>query len=121
MKYFYIHWQYTFILPASKALPKQCIRHGSTTTFTTRKNVGVRIPDDSICQAILEKLKGPLISTSVKWPTEDRWMIDPVVIADIYDQEGLDFVIDGGIRAADPSTVVDMTENIPTIIRKGKV
>lgn len=63
MKHFYIHWQYTFILPASKALPKQCIRHGSTTTFTTRKNVGVRIPDDSICQAILEKLKGPLIST----------------------------------------------------------
>lgn len=35
--------------------------------------------------------------------------------------QGLDFVIDGGIRAADPSTVVDMSENIPTIIRKGKV
>ncbi|KAH7664099.1 RNA binding/translational regulation protein of the SUA5 family protein [Dioscorea alata] len=110
---------YTFILPATKALPKQCIRHGTTTKFVSRKNVGVRIPDDTICQAILNNLDAPLISTSVE-SAEDRWIIDPIIIADTYGPEGLDFIVDGGTRIADPSTVVDMTRNPPTIIRQGK-
>ncbi|OMO85370.1 hypothetical protein CCACVL1_10229 [Corchorus capsularis] len=113
---------YTFILTASKELPKQCVRYGTTTAkYAARKNVGVRMPDDAICQAILEKMDAPLISTSVKWPKENEWMIDPVVIADIYGPEGLDFVVDGGIRVADPSTVVDMTGSSPKIVRLGKV
>ncbi|KAK6267156.1 hypothetical protein QUC31_017993 [Theobroma cacao] len=112
---------YTFILTASKELPKQCVRHGTTKEkYAARKNVGVRMPDDAICQAILEKMDAPLISTSVKWPKENEWMIDPVVIADIYGPEGLDFVVDGGIRVADPSTVVDMTGASPKIVRQGK-
>ncbi|EXC33362.1 hypothetical protein L484_010771 [Morus notabilis] len=73
---------YTFILSASKELPKQCI--------------------------------------SVKGPKENEWMIDPVVIADTYGPEGLDFVIDGGLRVADPSTVVDMTVIPLKIVRQGK-
>ncbi|KDP46279.1 hypothetical protein JCGZ_10119 [Jatropha curcas] len=112
---------YTFILPASKELPKQCVRYGTTTAkYASRKNIGVRIPDDAICQAILEKMDAPLISTSVKWPKDNEWMVDPVVIADIYGPEGLDFVVDGGVRVADPSTVVDMTRVPPKIIRQGK-
>ncbi|KAM0947081.1 putative YrdC-like domain, DHBP synthase RibB-like alpha/beta domain superfamily [Dioscorea sansibarensis] len=110
---------YTFILPASKALPKQCIRHGTRTKFVSRKNVGVRIPDDAICQAILNNLDAPLISTSVV-SAEDQWIIDPIIIADTYGPEGLDFIVDGGTRIADPSTVVDMMRNPPTIIRQGK-
>ncbi|TYK05316.1 yrdC domain-containing protein [Cucumis melo var. makuwa] len=112
---------YTFILTASKELPKHCIRYGTTTAkYASRKNVGVRIPDDAICQAILEKMDNPLISTSVKSPKENEWLLDPVVIADIYGQEGLDFVVDGGVRVADPSTVVDMTITPPKILRQGK-
>ncbi|XP_022741347.1 uncharacterized protein LOC111292950 [Durio zibethinus] len=112
---------YTFILTASKELPKHCVRYGTTTAkCAKRKNVGVRMPDDAICQAILEKMDAPLISTSVKCPKENEWMIDPVVIADIYGPEGLDFVVDGGIRVADPSTVVDMTGASPKIVRLGK-
>ncbi|XP_031252568.1 uncharacterized protein LOC116110492 [Pistacia vera] len=112
---------YTFILTASKELPKQCVRYGTTTAkYASRKNVGVRIPDDAICQAILEKMDAPLISTSAKWPKENEWMMDPVVIADIYGPEGLDFVVAGGVRVADPSTVVDMTGAYPKIIRQGK-
>ncbi|KAJ0053935.1 hypothetical protein Pint_03002 [Pistacia integerrima] len=112
---------YTFILTASKELPKQCVRYGTTTAkYASRKNVGVRIPDDAICQAILAKMDAPLISTSAKWPKENEWMMDPVVIADIYGPEGLDFVVDGGVRVADPSTVVDMTGAYPKIIRQGK-
>lgn len=112
---------YTFILTASKALPKSCTRYGTTTSkFLSRKNVGVRIPDDAVCQAILEKMGAPLLSTSVRSPKENEWIIDPVVIADVYGAEGLDFVIDAGVRVAEPSTVVDMTASLPRIIRQGK-
>ncbi|KAA8530100.1 hypothetical protein F0562_004809 [Nyssa sinensis] len=112
---------YTFILTASKKLPKQCTRYGtSSSKYASRKNVGFRMPDDAVCQSILEKMDAPLISTSVKSPKENEWMIDPVIIADIYGQEGLDFVVDAGVRVADPSTVVDMTGTIPRIIRQGK-
>ncbi|CAA7400578.1 unnamed protein product [Spirodela intermedia] len=111
---------YTFILPASKQLPKQCITHGKTTMCSWRKHVGVRIPDDPICQAILNMLDAPLICTSVEWPTKDQSILDPVVIADVYEPEGLDFVVDGGVRLADPSTVVDMTAGSPTVVRLGK-
>ncbi|CAN6472391.1 unnamed protein product [Victoria cruziana] len=111
---------YTFILPASKELPKQCTFYGTVAKCILRKTVGVRIPDDPICQAILEKLDQPLICTSVKSPTEDGWMVDPAIMADMYGEKGLDFIVDGGIRVADPSTIVDMTGNLPTVIRQGK-
>ncbi|KAL4192442.1 hypothetical protein AMTRI_Chr06g172060 [Amborella trichopoda] len=79
---------YTFILPASKELPKQCLRYGtSTAKYASRKSVGVRIPDDIVCQAILEKMGRPLICTSVKWPKEDEWIVDPAIIADVYAPE----------------------------------
>ncbi|TVU04941.1 hypothetical protein EJB05_48085 [Eragrostis curvula] len=54
---------YTFILPATKQFPKQCIKHGRSTRYAKRKQVGVRIPDDPICQAILQNLDAPLICT----------------------------------------------------------
>ncbi|KAF3327684.1 Telomere recombination [Carex littledalei] len=114
---------YTFILMASKELPRQCIRHGPNgvaTRHVKRREVGVRMPDDIVCQYILEALDSPLICTSVKYPAEDEWVLDPVVIADIYKQEGVDFIVDDGVRAAEPSTVVDLTGDYPTVIRLGK-
>ncbi|KAL9454388.1 hypothetical protein AB3S75_009890 [Citrus x aurantiifolia] len=112
---------YTFILTASKEVPKKCVRYGTTTAkYSLRKHVGVRIPNDAVCQAILQKMDAPLISTSVKWLKDNEWMVDPVVIADTYGPEGLDFVVDGGVRVAEPSTVVDMTGTYPKIIRQGK-
>ncbi|WVZ04707.1 hypothetical protein V8G54_018053 [Vigna mungo] len=55
---------YTFILIASKELPKQCIRFGtSSAKYASRKNVGVRMPDDVICQTILKEMDAPLICT----------------------------------------------------------
>ncbi|CAD5321805.1 unnamed protein product [Arabidopsis thaliana] len=105
---------YTFILTASKELPKQCVGYGTTSVkYASRKNVGVRISDDALCQAILQQMDAPLICTSVKGPKENEWMIDPTAIGDIYGPEGLDFVVDGGIRVAEPSTIVDMTGPYP--------
>lgn len=60
--------QYTFILTATKELPKQCIGFGTAIAkYKSRKNVGVRMPADAICQAILEKMDTPLISTRYGW------------------------------------------------------
>ncbi|CAH2047984.1 unnamed protein product [Thlaspi arvense] len=113
---------YTFILTASKELlPKHRVGYGTTSVkYATRKNVGVRISDDAVCQAILQEMDAPLICTSVKGPKENEWMIDPVAIGDIYGPEGLDFVVDGGVRVAEPSTIVDMTGPYPKVIRGGK-
>ncbi|XP_044501086.1 uncharacterized protein YciO isoform X2 [Mangifera indica] len=100
---------YTFILTASKELPKQCIRYGTTTArYALRKNVGVRIPDDVICQAILGKMDAPLISTSVESPRENEWMMDPVVIADIYGPEGPKLHWMEDIDADDSETLKDL-------------
>lgn len=112
---------YTFILTASKNLPKQCINYGpGNAKYTPKKSIGIRMPDDPVTKAILEKTDSPLISTSVKAPNEDQWILDPVVIADVYGKEGLDFIVDAGLRIAEPSTVVDMTGSVPKIIRLGK-
>ncbi|CAN6989226.1 hypothetical protein IGI04_002545 [Brassica rapa subsp. trilocularis] len=112
---------YTFILTASKELPKQCVGYGTTSVkYASRKNVGVRISDDAVCQAILQSMDAPLICTSVKGPKENEWMIDPTIIGDIYGPEGLDFLVDGGVRVAEPSTIVDMTGPYPKVIREGK-
>ncbi|RLN05253.1 uncharacterized protein YciO-like [Panicum miliaceum] len=100
--------------------PNNALRHGSSTRYAKRRQVGVRIPDDPICYAILQNLEEPLICTSVKYLSEDEWILDPVIIADLYEPLGLDFIVDGGPRIADPSTVVDMTGTNPTIIRQGK-
>ncbi|KAL6521825.1 hypothetical protein OROGR_018394 [Orobanche gracilis] len=112
---------YTFILTASKELPKQCARYGTTTSkYGSRKNIGIRIPDDAVCKALLEKMDAPLISASVKSPRENEWTLDPVIIADAYGKEGLDFVVAAGTRFTDPSTVVDMTGSSSRIVQQGK-
>lgn len=116
---------YTFILPASKEMPKQCTNFGgSAESCAPRKSVGVRMPNDIICEAILKELDGPLICTSVRRPADDNWLLDPVIISDTYGasegKEGVDFVVDGGLRFADPSTVVDMTGTKPLLLRRGK-
>lgn len=117
---------YTFILTASKEMPKQCTTFGgsSAVSCAPRKSVGVRMPDDAICAALLSKLDEPLLCTSVRQRSEDDWMLDPVIIADTYGasegREGVDFVVDGGERLADPSTVIDMTGLKPVVLRLGK-
>eukprot|EP00252_Welwitschia_mirabilis_P015187 TRINITY_DN3341_c0_g2_i2.p1 TRINITY_DN3341_c0_g2~~TRINITY_DN3341_c0_g2_i2.p1 ORF type:complete len:239 (-),score=35.40 TRINITY_DN3341_c0_g2_i2:8-724(-) len=115
---------YTFILPATKELPKHCVKYGKRgPKYASQKFVAVRMPNDGICQSILSKLDAPLVCASVK-TSENDWILDPRVIADTYGstpgREGVDFVVDGGIRVANPSTVVDLTGTEPALIRKGK-
>eukprot|EP00850_Spirogloea_muscicola_P015036 SM000112S23978 [mRNA] locus=s112:105602:107319:+ [translate_table: standard] len=118
---------YTFILKASKELPKQCTTFGGSAAShcVPRKSVGVRMPDDAICQALLSRLDEPLLCTSVKHDETSPWMIDPAAMAASTHgspdgKEPVDFVVDGGVRVAEPSTVIDMTGDKAVDLRRGK-
>eukprot|EP01025_Chloroclados_australasicus_P030535 TRINITY_DN3064_c0_g1_i2.p1 TRINITY_DN3064_c0_g1~~TRINITY_DN3064_c0_g1_i2.p1 ORF type:complete len:271 (+),score=26.82 TRINITY_DN3064_c0_g1_i2:203-1015(+) len=110
---------YTFILPASKALPKVVV-NSAKHKRKQRHTVGVRMPADPVCQALLSKLDRPLLCTSVHVSEEDGMEIpDSATMMDMYPD--IDFVVDAGyVRVAEPSTVVDMTSQVPEVLRVGK-
>ncbi len=105
---------FTFILEANSNVPKLF--------KANKKTVGIRVPDNDIVRAIVERLGNPILSASVKNSNEeidDEYITDPSLI-----QENLrhvaDIVIDGGIGGIDGSTVVDCTTDEWEIIRQGK-
>lgn len=102
---------FTFVLNSSNQVPKM---------FKNRKRtVGIRIPDNNICLALVEALGRPILTASLK--SEDEileYFTDPV---DIYEdfKKQVEIVIDGGIGNNQPSTVVDCTGDEPLILREG--
>ena len=102
---------YTFILPATHEVPRRL-------WHPKRKTIGLRVPDNRIAQALLEALGEPLISTTLILPGETLPMTDPWEIeAQVGPQ--LDLVVDGGYGGLEPTTVVDLTGEVPELIRKG--
>ena len=102
---------YTFILPGNNNLP---------TVFKKKKEVGIRVPDNAITQAIVRELGNPIISTSIKDEDEViEYTTDPELILEKWDKL-VDLVIDGGYGGNVASTVVDLTGDEPLIIREGK-
>lgn len=102
---------YTFILPGNNNLP---------TVFKKKKEVGIRVPDNSIAQAIVRELGNPIISTSIKDDDEViEYTTDPGLILEKWDNL-VDVVIDGGYGGNVASTVVDLTGSEPLVIREGK-
>lgn len=101
--------QYTFILPASKELPKSIVQN--------RKTMGIRVPDCEVTRRLVEELGRPLLSTSVPRGADD-YFTDPGEIAQNYPHE-IDLILDGGIMPTLPSTVVDFSVEPPEIIREG--
>jgi tRNA threonylcarbamoyl adenosine modification protein (Sua5/YciO/YrdC/YwlC family) len=100
---------YTFILPASKQVPK---------IFKNKKEtIGLRVPDNIICQCILEELGNPILSASLPGQLAEE-ITDPEIINEHFGNE-VDFVIDGGPGGIIPSTVVDCTTDDWTVIREG--
>ncbi len=105
----YLPGPYTFILPASKRVPK-LLR-------SRRETVGIRVPDHKISHALLKELGRPILSASL--PLDDtEIMSDPELI---YEKFGsvVEYVIDGGYGGAIPSTIVDCTVYPPEVIREG--
>jgi len=109
---------YTFILPASKELPKVCLMDKSTKDKArqckSRKTVGVRVPACEVARAILNLLDAPLMCSTV--PECDD---DPAVIYDAYIPRGLDFMVDIGALRGDASTVVDLSSGDARVLRRG--
>ena len=102
---------YTFILPATREVPKRL-------AHPKKRTVGVRIPDHPVAQAILRELGEPLLSTTLlmpgaEWPMVEGWQIKEEL--DLV----LDAVVDAGDCGTEPTTVVDYTSGGPEVVREG--
>ena len=95
---------YTFILEGTKLVPKIML--------TKRKTVGIRVPDNNICLALVETLGRPIITTSAIHE-------DPYSIQEAY-SSSLDIIIDGGALYPEPSSVISLIDDYPEVIREGK-
>lgn len=100
---------YTFILPASKMVPR--------IMQSNKDTIGLRVPDNTIAQAIIHELGRPILSASLPGEMVEDYT-DPEVMHENFRKE-VDFVIDGGIGGITPSTVIDCTGDEPLLIREG--
>jgi tRNA threonylcarbamoyl adenosine modification protein (Sua5/YciO/YrdC/YwlC family) len=105
----YLPGPYTFILPASKLVPK--------ILKSKKDTIGLRVPDNNIARSIVKELGHPILSTSLPGDMVEEYT-DPETIYDNF-RNRVDLVVDGGIGGMIPSTVVDCTGEEPQIIRKG--
>lgn len=102
---------YTFILPGNNNLPS---------VFKKKKTVGIRVPNNNICMAIVKGLGNPIVSTSIRDEDEViEYTTDPELILEKWDKL-VDIVVDGGYGDNTPSTVIDLTTSSPEVIRQGK-
>jgi tRNA threonylcarbamoyl adenosine modification protein (Sua5/YciO/YrdC/YwlC family) len=106
----YLPGPYTFVLKATRLVPR--------IVLTKRNEVGIRIPDNTICQALVAELGHPILSSSVRMP-DDQPLDDPKEIDRIYKGQ-VDLVIDGGIFLPEPSSIISLLDDIPEVIREGK-
>jgi len=102
---------YTFILDATSEVPRR-LQHPK------RKTLGMRVPDNNIALAIMERLGEPLMTSSLILPGDDMPLTDPYDIRDTLEHH-LDLVIDGGYCGMEPTTVIDLTGEEPNLLRKG--
>ncbi|MFZ6656018.1 L-threonylcarbamoyladenylate synthase [Undibacterium sp. TJN19] len=103
---------YTFILEATKEVPRR-LSHPS------RKTIGLRVPENAITHALLEELKQPLLGTTLILPDEEEPLTDPEQVRDRL-AKLVDLVIDGGACSLVPTTVIDMTDELPELVRQGR-
>ena len=102
---------YTFILPGSNNLPK---------IFKKKKTVGIRIPDNNIIRTLVKELGNPIVSTSIRDDDDIlEYTTDPELIFEKWNNL-VDVVIDDGYGGNEGSTIVDLTDSYPEVIREGK-
>lgn len=102
---------YTFILPGNNNLPKD---------FKKKKTVGIRVPDNNIARALVAELGNPIVSTSIRDDDDIlEYTTDPELIYEKW-QNLVDVVIDGGYGDNVASTVIDLSEGEPVVLREGK-
>ena len=102
---------YTFILPATREVPRRLLH-------PKKRTVGVRIPDHPVVQALLRALGEPILSSTLLLPGDDEPMTDGWQIKERLDHV-IDAVIDSGESGLEPTTVVDYSEGYPEVARVG--
>ncbi len=102
---------YTFILPATREVPRRLVD-------VKRKTIGLRVPDNEICRALLAELGEPIMSTTLILPDDEYPLTDPDEIRDLM-QHQVDLVIDGGYCGLESTTVVSLEDDAPEIVREG--
>ena len=102
---------YTFILPATREVPRKLQHPG-------KKTIGVRIPRHRVTQALLAELGEPLVSTTLLLPGQDEPMTQGWEIADELG-DAVDAVIDSGDCGLEPTTIIDLSQDEPEILRYG--
>lgn len=105
----YLPGAYTFILPASKEVPK--ILHSKKST------IGLRVPDNNIARTIVKELNHPILSASLPGEMVEEYT-DPELMHDNFEHL-VDIVIDGGIGGYTPSTIIDCTKDDLEVVRVG--
>lgn len=103
---------FTFILNADSRLPK---------IFRNRKEVGIRVPDNTIIREICRLLDAPILTTTL--PLEEGEDIEYITEPELIDEkfgEKVDLIIDGGTGGIEPSTVINCCDDVPEIVRQGK-
>ncbi|MBV1915082.1 MAG: threonylcarbamoyl-AMP synthase [Pseudomonadales bacterium] len=103
---------YTFILQGTKEVPKRFLH-------AKRKTIGLRIPEHPVAQALLAELGEPMLSSSLILPGDEFPMIDPYEIRQMLEKQ-VDLVIDGGYCGMELTTVIDMVDDVPVLLREGK-
>lgn len=103
---------YTFILQATREVPRRLQN-------PKRKTIGIRLPDHIVTQALLQELNEPLMSSTLMLPGDDLPMVDPYQIRLSLEHQ-VDLIIDGGFCGHEPTTVVGLMDDRPTVLRKGK-
>ncbi|MBI9072459.1 MAG: threonylcarbamoyl-AMP synthase [Melioribacteraceae bacterium] len=100
---------YTFVLPAAREVPKKL--------WTKRKTVGIRVPDNNITKILAEELGNPIVSTSVT-NRKGEVLYDPNEIKAIFNIQ-VDLMLSAGYLEGKPSTIVDLSNEEPEVIREG--
>ena len=103
---------YTFILPATREVPKRLLH-------PKRRTIGLRVPDHVIAQALLAAIGAPLLTTTLVLPGDADPLTDPQEIRARLERQ-VDLVIDGGPGGREPTTVVDLVGPEPVVVRAGK-
>jgi tRNA threonylcarbamoyl adenosine modification protein (Sua5/YciO/YrdC/YwlC family) len=105
----YLPGPYTFILPASREVPR--------ILKSKKDTIGLRVPDNEIARVIIRELGHPILSASLPGDMVEEYT-DPEYMHDNF-KKLVDLVVDGGIGGMVPSTIVDCTEDEPVVIREG--
>jgi tRNA threonylcarbamoyl adenosine modification protein (Sua5/YciO/YrdC/YwlC family) len=103
---------YTFILKATEEVPRRLLH-------PKRRTIGLRVPENRIALDLLEALGEPLMSVTLMLPGDELPMTDPELIRERLERE-VDLVIDGGICGHEPTSVIDLADDVPVIVRQGR-